>query len=178
MQRLGCVPAAPTWCSWCVPGRKPGTSTNVMIGMLKESQKRMNLHKPNSRIQWSRLIRASGHALTALQNIIRALQYSLCTVSCPPPQPFTVQVCFGCIDCCTISSTATSTEGLVTFNMCAAELLNANARLWSNTLFLLMLPLLGLGLRQPNPRPPPRQPNTSPPHPLSGRDTAAPTCLL
>jgi hypothetical protein len=37
-------PHPPTWCSWCVPGRKPGTSTNVMIGMLKASQKRMNLH--------------------------------------------------------------------------------------------------------------------------------------
>ena len=27
--------------SWLVPGRKPGTSTNEMIGMLKASQKRM-----------------------------------------------------------------------------------------------------------------------------------------
>ncbi len=27
-------------CSWPVPGRKPGTSTKVRIGMLKQSQKR------------------------------------------------------------------------------------------------------------------------------------------
>lgn len=32
-----------TWYSWCVPGRKPGTSTKVTMGMLKASQKRMNL---------------------------------------------------------------------------------------------------------------------------------------
>lgn len=30
-------------CSWPVPGRKPGTSTNVIIGMLKASQNRTNL---------------------------------------------------------------------------------------------------------------------------------------
>src|SRR5437762_1720978 len=29
-------------CSWAVPGRKPGTSTNVTSGMLKASQKRTN----------------------------------------------------------------------------------------------------------------------------------------
>jgi len=32
-----------TWYSWWVPGRKPGTSTKVTRGMLKASQKRMNL---------------------------------------------------------------------------------------------------------------------------------------
>lgn len=32
-----------TWYSWWVPGRKPGTSTKVTMGMLKASQKRMNL---------------------------------------------------------------------------------------------------------------------------------------
>ena len=29
-------------CSWLVPGKNPGTSTNVTIGILNESQKRTN----------------------------------------------------------------------------------------------------------------------------------------
>jgi hypothetical protein len=29
-------------CSWATPGRKPGTSSKVMMGMLKASQKRTN----------------------------------------------------------------------------------------------------------------------------------------
>jgi hypothetical protein len=34
---------------WCVPGRKPGTSTKVAIGTLKEPQKRMNQKKQSDK---------------------------------------------------------------------------------------------------------------------------------